>query len=90
MIHEKEFDVEFDYETEQWGTVSVHIVGTRAAISEATVYDSNGDPGEDAEGGVLTYDSIEVLDDEGNDVWGVCDIPQYVLDDRANEACDEA
>ena len=92
MNEAKTFDTEFDLELPPYGTVTVHITGTRTAIHEATMYNSHGDPGEPAEGGELEYDTVEVFDDEGNDITGKVGhiLSQFKLDDKANEDCENA
>lgn len=79
------FDFEHDFDTDE-GTIHVHASGTVSAFYPSTMYNSHGDPGDDAEGGECVYGVIEAFDEDGNEI----DFPQYLFDQLDEIAIENA
>ena len=80
--------MDFNFETsfdDDLGTITVHAAGSVSTFYPATMYNSHGDPGDDAEGGDVSYDELTATNEDGEEI----DFPGYLLDqldDRAIEA----
>jgi hypothetical protein len=59
------FDFQSEYEHNDLGTLYVSAVGGITPHFNATMYRSNGDPGDPEEGGECQYDELMVEDDNG-------------------------
>lgn len=81
----KTFDFEHDFDTDD-GTIHVHAAGNVSTYSPATMYNSHGDPGDDAEGGECEYDVIEAFDEDGKEI----DFPQGMFDQLDEIAIENA
>lgn len=62
------FDVEWTYEDDEGEMVYVTATGSISTYYPATMYRSNGDPGDPAEGGEVEIGKITCVDEEGNPV----------------------
>ena len=73
----KTFDFETCLYSDKTGDITVYATGTISNYYPATMYNSHGDPGDPAEGGEITFDSIEAWDCEDNPI----DFPDYLMEE---------
>ena len=62
------FDFQCEYEHETLGTLYIAAVGGITKYYPATIYRSNGDPGDPEEGGECQYDELFVTDEDENEL----------------------
>ena len=63
MAYASTFDFQCEYEHPELGTLYVSAVGGITKYIPATMYRSNGDPGDPEEGGDCEYDELIVTDE---------------------------
>ncbi len=91
MAYASIFDLDIEYEHPTLGTLYVSAVGGITKHFTATMYRSNGDPGDPEEGGECQYDELMVEDDNGteydfDDVIGDYDwLDQKAIDHAVSE-----
>ena len=64
----KNFDFETNFDTDDFGLITVHAVGTISDYYPSKTHDAYGDPGYDAEGGVIEYDTLEAFDSDDTEI----------------------
>ena len=64
----KNFDFETSFDTDDFGLINVHAIGTISAYYPSSIYNSHGDPGDDAEGGEIEYDTLEAFDSDDTEI----------------------
>lgn len=82
----KLFDFETIFDTGAYGVITVHAAGSISTYYPSSMYNSRGDPGDDAEGGDVEYNTLEAFDKDDNEI----DFPENLFSELDYRAFNKA